>query len=209
MPLQVLIAPDKFKGTLTAQAAARAIARAGKSSPKRFGATPAHHRRRRRLWRSHGPIVGREGALDQNDGRAHRSARARWWWEPKSRTAIIESAEVIGLAKHRGFHPFELDTFGLGAVIRAAAVKGARRCLIGIGGSATNDGGFGVARALGWKFLDAQGEPITSWTRLHTLVELLPPQKQRWFAELIVAVDVRNPLLGARAARAFMDRKRD
>ena len=51
------------------------------------------------------------------------------------------------------FHPFELDTFGLGAVLHAAQRDGAKQIIVGIGGSATNDGGFGMARALGWKFL--------------------------------------------------------
>jgi len=69
---------------------------------------------------------------------------------------------------------------------------------MGIGGSATNDGGFGVARSLGWTFLDAAGEPITEWTALHALAGLRRPRRTRWFRELLVAVDVQNPLLGAR-----------
>ncbi|MBI3874932.1 MAG: glycerate kinase [Verrucomicrobia bacterium] len=95
------------------------------------------------------------------------------------------------------FHPFDLDTFGLGAVLHAAAKKGARRCLVGIGGSATNDAGFGVARAAGWQFLDKHGASIESWTELHRLARLVP-LKRRLFRELIVAVDVQNPLLDAR-----------
>jgi glycerate kinase len=51
-------------------------------------------------------------------------------------------------------------------MVRAAAKRRARRCLMGIGGSATNDGGFGLARALGWEFLDRQGELIEHWTGL-------------------------------------------
>jgi glycerate kinase len=98
------------------------------------------------------------------------------------------------------FHPFELDTFGLGAVIRAAAARGAKRCIIGIGGSATNDGGFGLARALGWKFCDREGAAIERWTDLNRLARISKPQRTRWFKELIVAVDVQNPLLGARGS---------
>jgi len=115
-------------------------------------------------------------------------------------TAVIESARVIGLARlpPKKFQPFELDTFGLGAVVRAAVKKGAARCLIGIGGSATNDAGFGLARALGWIFLDRHGNQITRWTQLDLLATVQPPRRTRWFAHLIVAVDVRNPLLGAR-----------
>jgi glycerate 2-kinase len=195
--LRVLIVPDKFKGTLTAPAAAGAIARG---------------------WRSARPQDALDLApmSDGGDGfgmvirelfhakiqtlatvdAAHRPVRANWWWAGK--TAIVESAEVIGLAKHRGIHPFKMDTFGLGAMLRAAKRKGCTRCLIGIGGSATNDGGFGLARALGWEFLDTRHKPITAWTQLHRLAVLHPPRRKNWPRELIVAADVRNPLLGAR-----------
>jgi glycerate kinase len=123
---------------------------------------------------------------------------------------VIESASVIGLTKlpPGKFHPFELDTFGLGAVIRAAVSRGARRCIVGIGGSATNDGGFGMARALGWKFCDGDGLAIERWTELHRLTRISAPRRRRWFKELIVAVDVQNPLLGVRgAARVYGPQK--
>ncbi len=203
MPLNILIAPDKFKGTLTAHAAARAIA-AGWSKARPDDALTL-------LPLSDGgdgfgEILGdlmqaKIQKISTVDA-AHRPCRARWWWEPKTRTAVIESAEVIGLAMLPAgkFPPFELDTFGLGAVLQAAQAKGARRCLLGIGGSATNDGGFGLAGALGWKFLDAGGGLIQRWTDLHTLAAIQKPRRRRWFAELIVAVDVQNPLLGVRGA---------
>ena len=197
--LKVLIAPDKFKGTLTAHAAARAIAKGWRRARPAdaidllpmsdggdgFGGV---------MSSSLGAKVQKIKTVDA----AHRPCRARWWWEAKTKTAIIESAAVIGLAQlpPGKFHPFALDTFGLGKVIRAAAAKGARRCLIGIGGSATNDGGFGVARALGWKFLDRGGRELTRWTELSALVEIRAPKKRRWFEEMIVAVDVQNRLLG-------------
>jgi glycerate kinase len=197
MPLMVLVIPDKFKGTLTASAAAKAIAHGWRSARPEdlldlapmsdggdgFGGVMSE------LFQAKIQTVATVDA-------AHRPIRANWWRAGK--TAIVESAEVIGLAKHHGIHPFKLNTFGLGAVLLAAAQKGCTRCLIGIGGSATNDGGFGVARALGWEFLDAVGGPITEWTQLHRLAALRPPRRKRWFRELIVAVDVQNPLLGAR-----------
>ncbi len=197
MPSRVLIVPDKFKGTLTAQAAASAIARgwhAARPSDKLdllpmsdggdgFGAVMSE-------------LLNAKVQTVTTVDAAHRPVRANWWLAGK--TAIVESAQVIGLAKHHGIHPFKMDTFGLGAVLRAAAKKGATRCLIGIGGSATNDGGFGLARALGWEFVDKDGEPITTWTQLHRLVLMRRPQRKRLFAELIVAVDVQNPLLGPR-----------
>jgi glycerate kinase len=133
---------------------------------------------------------------------AHRPCVARWWWEPRRRIAIIESAAVIGLAMlpPKQFHPFQLDTLGLGAVVQAARQRRARRCLIGIGGSATNDGGFGLARALGWEFLESSGESIEQWTGLIRLERIRAPRRRRCFNSLVVATDVQNRLLGARGA---------
>jgi glycerate kinase len=71
---------------------------------------------------------------------------------------------------------------------------------MGIGGSATNDGGFGLARALGWQFLDRNGQLIEHWTGLHRLARIRPPQRRRWFTRCLVATDVQNPLLGPRGA---------
>jgi glycerate kinase len=71
---------------------------------------------------------------------------------------------------------------------------------MGIGGSATNDGGFGLACALGWEFLDREGEPIGQWTELGRLARIRAPQRRRWFNHIVVATDVRNRLLGRRGA---------
>ncbi len=195
----VLIAPDKFKGTLTARAAAEAIAQG---------------------WRSVRPADTLE-LLPMSDGgdgfgeilsqllqaevqtiktvdAAHRPCTASWWWHAPSRTAIIESAQVVGIARLPAgkYHPFELDTTGLGAVLQAALAQGARHCLVGIGGSATNDAGFGVAGALGWQFFNVRDEKIVRWTELHALAQVRPPERAEWFEDLVVAVDVQNQLLG-------------
>jgi glycerate kinase len=129
---------------------------------------------------------------------AHRPCVAEWWWQGKSKTAVIETARVIGLAMlpPKRFHPFELDTFGLGAVFKAAARKGARECLVGIGGSATNEAGFGMARAIGWSFLDKDNRKLSTWAKLPELKMICPPCEERMFEEVRVAVDVRNPLVG-------------
>src|ERR1017187_735855 len=203
MALQVLIMPDKFKGTLTASAAAEAIARGWRKARPGdllsllpmsdggdgFGEVTSALLKAR---------VQRVKTVDA----AHRRCVAKWWWEPSTRTAIIESAAVIGLAMlpPKRFHPFQLDTLGLGAVERAAVERGARRCLMGIGGSATNDGGFGLARALGWVFLDRQGEVIEEWTGLSQLARIRRPQRCHWFSSLVVATDVQNSLLGGKGA---------
>ena len=203
MPLKVLIAPDKFKGTLTAQAAAEAIASGWRRARPRdhIAMLPATDG-----GDGFGEVMGDLLSCSiqkvRTEDAAHRTCLAQWWWEPKTRTAILESANTIGLAQlPKGrFHPFELGTFGLGAVIEAAAAKGALRCLIGIGGSATNDGGFGLARSLGWKFLTHDGAIIERWTDLDRLNELKAPRTHRWFKNITVAVDVANPLLGVKGA---------
>lgn len=199
MPLKILIAPDKFKGTLTAQQAAEAIARGWRNTRPQdelellpmsdggdgFGEIISQ-------------LLGAAPLTVKTVDAAHRPIEAVWWWHEPTRTAIIESALVIGLAMlPRGkYHPFELDTYGLGALLGAAAELGAKRCIVGIGGSATNDGGFGLARALGWQFFNAHEGDISRWTELHHLTMVRPVEKPRLFDELIMAVDVQNPLLG-------------
>jgi glycerate kinase len=201
MSLRVLVLPDKYKGTLTARAAAKAIAVGWHSARPRdqlellpmsdggdgFGEVMS-------------ALLGAKPQTVRTADAAHRPLKATWWWEPCSRTAIVESAKIVGLAllPQGKFHPFELDTFGLGAVLQAAADKGARRCIVGIGGSATNDGGLGLARALGWQFLDREGKAIERWTELTRLTTVRPRKRKRVFSTLIVAVDVQNKLLGAR-----------
>ena len=201
MSLRVLIAPDKFKGTLTAHAAADAIAAGWRK------ARPAD--RVMLLPISDGgdgfgeilsASLGAKLQKVQTVDAAHRPIEGQWWWDAKSKTAIIESAKIIGLAMlpPKQFHPFQLDTFGLAAVLRAASDKGARRCFVGIGGSATNDGGAGVARGLGWKFFDENGGALPCWTQLQRLDRMVSPRRRKLFPQLVVAVDVQNKLLGAR-----------
>jgi glycerate 2-kinase len=199
MALRVLVAPDKFKGTLTAREAANAIATGWRKirpqdeldlAPISDGGD------------GFGPILSRalgaKAIRTRTVDAAHRKVTATWWWAAESKTAVIESANIVGLAMlPKGeFHPFDLDTRGLGKVLQAAALKGARRCLVGIGGSATNDGGFGMAEVLGWNFCDQHGEQIQSWPELSQLREVTPPKPKRLIPSVTVAVDVQNRLLG-------------
>ncbi|HSU55366.1 MAG TPA: glycerate kinase [Candidatus Dormibacteraeota bacterium] len=201
--LKLLIAPDKFKGTLTADAAAQAIARGWRTARPQdqldlvplsdggdgFGEVAA------RL------LQARPRRVKTIDA-AHRPHFATWWFEPRTKTAIIESANIVGLAMlpPGKFHPFELDTFGLGKVLQTIARAGARRCWLGIGGSATNDGGFGLARVLGWRFFSKEGDALEHWTDLEKLDRIEPPLACIFAGELLVAVDVQNKLLGPHGA---------
>jgi len=203
MPLRVLIVPDKFKGTLTAEGAARAIARGWRQGRAADSLTllPMSDG-----GEGFGQVLGRlmraARRSVQTVDAAHRRLTAAWWWDPQTKTAVIESAKAIGLAllPPGQFHPFQLDTFGLGALVLAAHKAGARRCFVGLGGSATNDGGFGLARALGWRFVDAHGAEIETWPALARLASLRRPRRRSWFSKLSVAVDVQNPLLGRHGA---------
>ncbi len=201
--MKVLIVPDKFKGTLSAHRVAAAIARGWRR------ARPADQLELLPMsdgGDGFGEVVGNllqaKAQVIDTCNAARRGCRVKWWWEPKNRIAVIESARVIGLAMltARRFHPFDLDSYGLGAVLQAAAAKGARHCIMGIGGSATNDGGFGLGIALGWKFLDHRGRPIDRWTGLDRLESVMAPARPIQFDHFQVAVDVQNRLLGARGA---------
>ncbi|MBI3192759.1 MAG: glycerate kinase, partial [Pedosphaera parvula] len=117
----MLIAPDKFKGTLTAEQAAEAIAQGWRK------ARPKDHLELLPVsdgGDGFGEILSRllraKRQRTRSADAAHRPCLAHWWWEPVTRTAIIESAQIIGLAQlpPGQYHPFELDTFGLGVVLR-------------------------------------------------------------------------------------------
>lgn len=203
MVMLVLIAPDKFKGTLDASEAAKAIARGWLNQRPNdqvdifpisdggdgFGELLGKH-------------LGAETRSAHTVNAAGRPIKAPWWWVPRLKLAIVESAKIIGLAQLQTgkFHPFDLDTRGLATVLREVEKIRPRQCLVGIGGSATNDAGFGMAVGLGWRFLDGQARPIRSWTALDTLQAVEPPKEELRLGRLTVAVDVRNPLLGPRGA---------
>ncbi|MCF8828512.1 glycerate kinase [Xanthomonas campestris] len=123
------------------------------------------------------------------------------------RTAVIEMAAASGLAlvppAQRA--PLQASTAGVGELILAALDAGARRFIIGIGGSATNDGGAGMAQALGARLLDARNEPIgagggalAALARIET--DGLDVRLQECHIE--VACDVDNPLIGPMGASA-------
>lgn len=92
-------------------------------------------------------------------------------------------------------------------MIRHAAQHGAREIIVGLGGSATNDGGFGMARALGYRFFSETSELVDGPEELIALTKIVPPDEMR-LPQILAAVDVRNPLLGDRGAtRVFGPQK--
>lgn len=120
---------------------------------------------------------------------------------PQSKTAIIEmsSAAGITLVKKQLRNPLYTTTYGVGEIIKDAIQKGCRHFIIGIGGSATNDGGIGMLQALGYEFLDKTGHPVEFGAKgLKTLHKIntehvMPELAQCKFR---IACDVSNPLCG-------------
>jgi glycerate kinase len=136
--------------------------------------------------------------------------RARYCTIDGGQTAVMEISEACGLWRvPTGMRdPDRASSFGAGELLLRAIGAGAKKIIIGLGGSATNDGGFGLARALGFRFLDADGRELDGVVSdLVRLARIEPPKTVPW-PEIIAAADVRNPLLGARGAtRVFGPQK--
>jgi len=199
----VLIAPDKFKGTLTSEAAANAIAKGI-----------------RRAWPQAKTTClvltdGGEGFMElmvrQTEGKiraarstdaASRPCRAEWGILGNGKTAIIGLTSASGIAQLpvNLRNPQETNNLGTGRLLALAAEKGFKEILVGLGGSATTEGGISLAAAIGYRFLDANGKSIPlNGGGLHQLSRIIPPAKLPK-SRFIVATDVDNPLYGPKGA---------
>lgn len=126
---------------------------------------------------------------------------------PDRKTAVLEMASAAGLAMvpEELRDPMYTTTYGVGEIIADAIKKGCRRFLVGIGGSATNDGGIGMLQALGYDMLDYDGVPVVygaeGLKQLHRIEvgRVLPELKE---CEFHIACDVKNPLCGVNGCSA-------
>jgi glycerate kinase len=136
-----------------------------------------------------------------------RPVDARWGVLGDGVTAVVEMAAASGLTlvPVGRRDPRVASTFGTGQLIRAALDAGFRHIVVGIGGSATNDGGSGMAKALGVRFLDGRGEPLpeggAALSRVAS-IDLSGVDPRLAETEILVACDVDNPLTGPRGASA-------
>ncbi|MVU80057.1 glycerate kinase [Nocardia sp. ET3-3] len=204
-PRRVLLAPDKFKGSLTAAQVAAALA-AGIT-----GAAPGTTCRTT-------PIAdGGDGTVDafvaagwervEVESYGPTLAPVRTSYAVRGSTAVVELAAVSGLVNLPGgqLDPLHASTYGVGDVIGDALDRGARDIVLGLGGSASTDGGAGMLQALGLRILDSDGNELPCGgaalaRAVHVDRSDLHPGLVD--AKLTLASDVDNPLLGANGAAA-------
>lgn len=209
--MRILVSPDKFKGSIAAITAAEAIVRG---------------------WRKVDPSAEMEIApiADGGEGFAEalctalggewikrpardplgREVEARYAWVAAERLAIIEMSEASGLWRLQAGErdPLRANTFGTGELMRDAVERGATRILVGLGGSATTDGGIGMAAALGYEALTSDGEELEPIPGKLPALTRISRENVIDLPKIIAACDVQNPLLGPRgAAHVFSPQK--
>jgi glycerate 2-kinase len=199
--MRILVAPDKFKGSLNAREVAENIGRGLwdvlpdatiETMPVADGGEGT------------ADVIGQACGGEEVRCAAHdalgREIEASYFWLGDRGTAVMEMSAAAGMWRiaEGEWDLLRADTFGVGEMIKDALRRDGREILIGLGGSATNDGGFGMARALGFQFLANEHE-IETPAELANLARIRRPT-QRFSARITAAVDVRNPLLGPRGA---------
>ena len=211
--MRVVVAVDSFKGSLSSLKAGEAIAQGILKVNKENEVIVR-------------PLAdGGEGTVDALaaglDGKTvdvavtgpdYKKVRARYCIL-QNNTAVIEMAAAAGLTllAEKERNPMHTTTYGVGEIISDAIRCGCRRFIVGIGGSATNDGGIGMLSALGFGFLDVDGNKVSPCAagleHLHTITteNVLPELKECTFR---IACDVDNPLCGERGcSRIFSPQK--
>jgi glycerate kinase len=208
--VRILIAPDKFKGSLGAREVAENIAAGLRDvlPDAKIDIVPM----------ADGGEGTAEVICDALGGSwvncaAHdplgRAIEARYVWIEGDKLAIMEMSEVAGMHRlsESERDPLRATTFGVGEMLLDSAQRGVDQIIIGLGGSATNDGGFGMARALGFRFFTGEQEPTRTVSDLQKLTRIERPNALS-LPRIIAAVDVRNSLLGENGAtRVFGPQK--
>ena len=132
-----------------------------------------------------------------------RPVTARYGFSSEKSLAVVEMAEASGLQrlKPEERDPRRTSTFGTGEMLLDALKRGAKRLVLGIGGSATNDAGIGMAAALGWRFLDRNGNTLPpDGGHMAEIARIQPPVNAAMFDKAEVLCDVTNPLYGPAGA---------
>lgn len=208
--MNILIACDSFKDALSADAVCRAIAAGIRKSHPGAAITemPLSDGGEGLLDVLRGPL-GLRWIEEQVQDPLGRPIAARYGLSSDRRTCVVEMAEASGLQRLTlgERDPRLTSTFGTGQLLADAHGRGARRAILAIGGSATNDAGIGAAAALGWKFLDKDEKELPPdgghLKDIATLVPAPPP-----FDSVEVLCDVTNPLFGPTGAAWIYGRQK-
>lgn len=203
---KIIIAPDKFKGSLTGIEFCDAVERGIKNHVKNTEIVKL-------------PLAdGGDGTVEAlqfytggeyvevnvNDP-LMRETEATYLYSSEQKMAFIEMAEASGirLLKTEELNPLQTSTFGTGELVKDAVKRGAEHIILGIGGSSTNDAGMGMASALGFRFFDEQGNELygkgDDLNKLYS-IDSLYVNEALTNVKFEVACDVDNPLFGPNGA---------
>jgi len=213
---KIVIAPDSFKGNLTSLQVATCLEKGIKRVLPKVKCV--------KIPMADGGEGTVQSMVDAAKGRivskrvkgpAGKLVTAKYGWIAKNKMAVIEMAEASGLplVKGREKNPLKTTTYGTGQLILDAINKGAKKIIIGIGGSATNDGGVGMAQALGVRFFNAAGKEIKELgcggmvAKISSIdMQKLDPRIAK--TNIVVACDVENPLYGKKGASHVFGRQK-
>ena len=201
--MKVIIAPDKFKGSLTSFEVCNALDAGIKNADKNidvlcfpmadggdgFALVMQYYLRTRTIGCIATDPLGRR-------------IETSYQWYQQERTAIIEMASASGLVllKQDERNPLKASSYGTGLLIKDAVSKGAKKIILGVGGSATNDAGTGILSAFGFQFADTAGNLLAACGKNLVLIdELIPPHELPGIC-FEIASDVQNVLYGPRGA---------
>jgi len=202
--MKVIIAPDKFKGSLNSFEVCAAIAAGIRQVDSKaeilsfpmadggdgFAAVMKHYLQTTTLLR---PTVDPLGRFIQ----------VSYEWNEAGKTAIIELASASGLVllQRQDRNPLNTSTYGTGLLIKDAIAMGAKKIILGLGGSATNDAGLGILAAMGFHIKHNGGSPyeLSRGEELSRVVAIVPPASLAP-VDFLIACDVQNPLYGLQGA---------
>ena len=201
--MKILLAPDKFRGSLTAAEVCEAMSEGiRKAIPNaEILAIPMADGGEGTAAILTLNAGGKMHAVSVSDPLG-RTVNAEFGLSADGETAYLEMAAASGLRllQPHEHNPLQTSTFGTGELIQEVINKGAKRLILGIGGSATTDGGIGMASALGWCFMDENGENLTpNGVNLGKIQKIIPPLTFPQI-NIQVACDVTAPLYGPTGA---------
>ncbi len=202
--MNVLIAPDSFKDCLPAEQVSEAMKQGVLHilPESRCAFLPASDGGEGFLEAVHSFIPDSHWKSSEVQDPLGRKMETKYLWQEETQTAYIELARASGLEllEEEERTPMNTSTFGTGMLLKAAIDHGAKHIYVGIGGSATNDGGTGIAAALGYVFCDKQGiHLVAKGSNLASIEEIDLPEELP-LVKVYAVNDVNNPLYGKNGA---------